>query len=59
MNTINEHQNTQPSVQEYLNTQAIISIEEEFDEVQLETPWEIFSSEMDNWNAINFHASDV
>lgn len=44
---------------EYSDSLMSIGIDEEFDELQVETPWEIFSSEMNNWNAINFHASEI
>ena len=33
--------------------------EEDFEEIQDETPWEIFSSEINNWDAINFHSSNM
>ena len=33
--------------------------EEDIEELQDETPWEIFSSEIDNWAAINMHSTDL
>ena len=32
--------------------------EEDIEEIHAETPWEIFSSEIDNWAAINIHSAD-
>jgi len=33
--------------------------EEDFEEIQVETPWEIFSSEINNWSAINSYSSSL
>jgi len=43
------------------NAKECMSIwsEEDIEELQEETPWEIFSSEIDNWAAINLQAAEL
>ncbi len=46
-------------VNENQNGDIAVWPEDEFEEIQDETPWEIFASELNNWPAINFHSANL
>lgn len=58
MNNNPEIFGTLTSDHEHSDSVMPIGIIEEFDELQVETPWEIFNMQINNWNAINYHASE-
>ncbi len=56
MNSSNENSINASTNSEYVEEPGWF--EDDFEEIQQETAWEIFSSELNNWSTINSYAAN-